>query len=478
MTLFALSPFIALGAAAVAVLLAVTVTRRHVVFVAFGGAGAVAALILVIVLQSSGDRRAGGLLLLDDYSLYYIGLLAVLTGFLLPLSRSYLAQTEQRRADYYALLLLAALGAAVLAASSHFASLFLGLEILSVALFGLIGYPSSRAVAIEAALKYLVLAGTTSAFLLLGTAFVYSVTGSLGLTEVAAAGQDLTGTPRLVFTAGLVLVLTGVGFKLALVPFHMWIPDVYQGATAPVTAFIASVSKAAVFVLVLRYVATLGVGHGGAIGLVLSIVAYASMLGGNLLALLQTNVKRMLAYSSIGHLGFVLMGLLAGGESAGRAIAFYLSTYALAIVASFGALGIATRSGAEPEYLDLLRGLGRVRPWLAGMFTVALLSLAGLPVTAGFFGKLGLVQAGIEAGRWGLVGVLVVSSAIGLFYYLRVILTLFGRRPEGGMSGTRAEQGSGVAMATLVLLTAVLVALGVYPSLLYRVASGAAAIFQ
>ena len=474
----ALAPFIALAAAAVAILLAATVTKRHLVFAGLSVAGALAALVLVIVLHGSADRRATGLLNVDDFSLYYIGLLSVLAIVLAVLSWNYLSKTERRRADYYSLMVTAALGSAVLAASSHFASLFLGLEILSVALYGLIAYPSERTVSIEAGLKYLVLAGATSAFLLLGIAFVYAMTGTLSLSDLPTAAQGLAGGGRIIYLAGLILVLTGIGFKLAVVPFHMWTPDVYQGAASPVTGFVASVSKAGVFVLLLRYSALLGLGGDAAVKIVLEVIAYASMLGGNLLALLQTNVKRMLAYSSIGHLGFLLVGLLAGGSYAGQAVAFYLSTYTLAIVAAFGVLGLATAGGVEPEHLDSLRGLGRKRPWLGAMFTVALLSLAGLPVSAGFIGKFLLVQAGAQTGRWGLVIVLVIASAIGLFYYLRVILTVFSRRPAG--TAVELERGRGFVAAggTLGIITVVLLVLGVYPSLLLRLLGGAASVFR
>jgi NADH-quinone oxidoreductase subunit N len=249
---------------------------------------------------------------------------------------------------------------------------------------------------------------------------------------------------------------------------------VYQGAPAPVSAFVATVSKGAVFVLLLRYVGPIDLDSGGILLPIFSAVAYASMVAGNLLALLQDNVKRLLAYSSIAHLGYLLVALIAGGERAGIAVAFYLTVYSVTMVAAFGVVTALSRVGGEAESLEAYRGLGRTRPGLAAVFTVAVLSLAGIPVTAGFIGKFFIVQAGAGADRWGLLVTLGLTSAMSLYYYLRVVIVMFAKTPaqpvtdvEPGLASP-GRYGGRLAAATLVALALLTIFLGVYPTPLLR----------
>jgi NADH-quinone oxidoreductase subunit N len=488
----ALAPFIVLAATAVVVLLTATFTRSHAVLIALTAAGLAGTLASVLVLAGRGNRRATFLLSMDDYALYFIGLLVVLCAAVVLLSHAYLEHTEDRRADYYLLLLLATLGATVLVASTHFASLLLGLEILSVSLYGLIAYPQTRPTATEAALKYLVLAASTAAFMLMGMAFVYAASGSMALGDLSAFAAVAPGWSRVLYFGGLTLLLTGIGFKLAVAPFHLWTPDVYQGAPAPVTAFVATVSKGAVFALLLRYADQVDPGGGGPLVIVLTVIAFASMAIGNLLALLQENVKRLLAYSSISHLGYLLVALLAGGAAGRTAAAFYLAAYTLTMVTAFGIVTFLSGREGESETLGDYRGLGRRRPWVAGVFTIALLSLAGIPITAGFIGKFFLIRAGVGETQWALVVTLALTSTIGLFYYLRVIVTMYGAgvtehsAASGAKAGVGPDERSGqdvpqvvpsggrLAAAVLAVLTIALLALGVYPDGLLRLIERAA----
>jgi len=470
----AVSPFIVLGGTAVVTMLLSTFVRSHAVILCVTMAGIAGSLAAVGLVATSSDRRATVLLTMDDYALFFIGLLVVSAGLVALLSYGYMRRTEKQGAEYYVLLLLATMGAGTLVSSSHFASFFLGLELLSVALYGLIAYPANRAKAVEAGLKYLVLAATTAAFLVFGMALVYAVSGTLSLGGLASFGAVDSGLQRALYATGLVLIFAGVGFKLAVVPFHMWTPDVYQGAPAPVAAFIASVSKAALFALLLRYAMEVDAINDQALFLALSVVAFASMVVGNLLALFQHNLKRLLAYSSISHLGYLLVALLAGGALARTAVSFYLVAYSLTMIAAFGVVAMLGDARGEAGSLDHYGGLARRRPWLAGVLTFALLSLAGIPITAGFVGKFLLVEAGAGGSRWALVLVLVLTSALGLFYYLRVIVTLFQRvvpeaaEEEDSPPVSRDSAIGPLGASVLAFLTLALLFLGLYPRLLLR----------
>jgi NADH-quinone oxidoreductase subunit N len=263
-------------------------------------------------------------------------------------------------------------------------------------------------------------------------------------------------------------VLTGIGFKLAVVPFQLWAPDVYEGAPLPVTAFISTVSKAGMFAFILRWFHVHDIGVAGAPGLVLTIIAIASMLTGNLLALLQTNVKRILAFSSIAHMGYFLVALIAGGPLGAPAATYYLIAYAATILAAFGLMTILSGPRDEAASINDYRGLFWKRPLVAAAFTTTLLSLAGIPLTAGFLGKFYVVAAGASQSRWVLLFTLVLSSTIGLFYYLRIIVALYSQ-PE--VSDVAAESSTRPlplpATLALAALTGLILLLGIYPAMLW-----------
>jgi len=265
------------------------------------------------------------------------------------------------------------------------------------------------------------------------------------------------------------MLIVGLGFKLSLVPFHMWTPDVYEGAPAPISAFLASISKGAVFALMLRYFNMVDIHSSSSLVLAFTVIAVASMFGGNLLALMQNRVKRILAYSSIAHFGYLLTAFLAGGALAAPAVSYYLLAY---FVTLLGAVGVKTMwSGVdgEPDLLDSYRGMFWTRPLLGAVFTAMLLSLAGIPLTAGFVGKFYVMAAGISSHLWLLVISLVVSSLIGLFYYLRIIATMFSKDLGNLRSGGPDLTGSVAAGLALALLTLLLVFLGIYPAPLIEI---------
>ncbi len=285
--------------------------------------------------------------------------------------------------------------------------------------------------------------------------------------EIGRIGHDLQAlqhhTGYLWMIAGLSMIVVAIGFKLAVVPFHLWTPDVYQGAPAPVTGFVATVSKGAVVAILLRLFTPGSIQTGTTLFYVFSIIAALSMVAGNLLGLLQKNVKRILAYSSIAHLGYILVAFLAGGARALDSVTFYLMTYFIATLGSFGVITVLSSPGREMENLDDYRGLFRQNPWLAGVFGLMVLSLAGLPLTAGFIGKFYLALAGIGASLWALVIILVLTSTIGLYYYLRILAALFVGVPEGEAVGQRPAYSFPDAFV-LAILVFLLFWLGVAPT--------------
>jgi NADH-quinone oxidoreductase subunit N len=460
--LTALLPLIVLAASPAVLLLVIAFLRSHLLTLLLTLLGLVLAFGALFVARSGGPQAVTPLLVVDGYARFYVGLLVAAAFASAVLAYGYLERHADRREEFYVLLLLATLGAAVLAASNHFASFFLGLEILSVSLYVLVAYRREDERSVEGGFKYLVLAATSAAFLLLGMALVYAEQGTMAFDQVT-----LQSTPGLLVLAGLGLILVGVGFKLALVPFHMWAPDVYEGAPVPAATLVATVSKGSVVAVLLRLFIPADVGASVALFWGLSAVAIASMFGGNLLALTQSNVKRILAYSSIAHLGYVLVGFLAGGAQAFAASTFYIVTYLAAILAAFGVVGALSDAQRDADAIEDYRGLYWRRPWLAAVLTVALLSLAGIPLTAGFLGKLYVLLASVGTSLWSLAASLVVSSVIGLYYYLRIIVTMFQPEAEREMAPVGAVP-SVVESGTLGILVVLLVGLGVYPAPIIR----------
>lgn len=458
--LYLLSPLLIMATAPVLIMLVIAFYRNHTLTAALSGLSLAAAFLAIFPLAGEAPRPVTALLVVDGFGLFYMGLIFVAGMAVTILAHGYLEEQSGNQEEFYVLLLLACLGAAVLVSSTHFASFFLGLETLSVSLYALIAYKRWTASGIEAGIKYLILTAASDAFLLFGMALIYA---QLGTMDFKGLQVLRTAAPQLLLLAGVGLLTVGIGFKLALAPFHMWTPDVYQGAPAPVTAFLATVSKGAVFALLFRYFSQAEIQVNSAVFLVFSAVSVLSMFAGNILALMQTNVKRILAYSSIAHLGYLLVAFLAAGTMASTAVAFYLVAYFVTTLGAFGVVTVLSSGETEAEALDEYRGLFWRRPWLAGFFSVMLLSLAGIPLTAGFVGKFYVMAAGVGSALWFLVAALVINSVIGLFYYLRIIAAMYiqpAGQIQAAVEGPRLPVAAGLVFAALAAL---LLWLGVYP---------------
>lgn len=454
----ALSPLLVLAAAVVVVMLIAAFYRRHAAVMIASQLGLLLAFAALWPAGVAAPRAVTSLLVVDRYSLQFGGLILAASMGVAALAYDYLRRAREPE-EFYLLLLSASLGALVLTASTHFASFFLGLELLSVALFGLIAYPVTQWRPLEAGIKYLILSGTASALLLFGMALIYAELGTLQFEGIAAAASGLS-SPSTVVIAGATLILAGIAFKLSLVPFHMWVGDVYDGAPAPVGAYLATVSKGAMFALLLRFLPGAGLNDQPALLWILSLMAIASMLIGNLLALLQTELKRLLAYSSVAHLGYLLVIVVAGGPLAVEAAGYYLAAYFVTLLGAFGVIALLSSEERDTDAVAEYRGLFWRHPWLAGVLTLTMLSLAGIPVTMGFVAKFYALAAGIDRAQWLLVYTLIIASAIGLYYYLRIIITLYsGAEAAGPDLLPRPLSGGAAVIAAAVLL----LVLGLYP---------------
>lgn len=454
-----LTPWIVLTAAAVLVMLTIAFHRSHRLTAALSALGLAIALASIPFAAVTAPRTVTPLFAVDGFSLFFTALILLAALAVVALSYDYLAGLDGQGEELYLLVLIATLGAAVLAGSIHYATLLLGLETLSVALFALTAYPVFWERPLEAGVKYLILAGVSAAILLFGIALLYASTGALDFNALPDAVKETP--PGIYPAAGLLLVVVGLAFKLSLAPFHLWTPDVYEGAPPPVTAFLATVSKGAALALLLRYLLATDA-HGMTRvmdGLVL--LGVVTMLAGNLLALRQSNVKRLLAYSSMSHMGYLVVPLVAGGELALETAGYYLAAYFLMNLAAFGAVTLleAENAAASHELADY-RGLLWRRPWLASVLAVSLFALAGMPLTVGFIAKFYLFAAGLDGGLWLLLAALIAGSALGLFYYLRVIVYLIGKPQPAPAPVKTSWPGHATLAAVLVLL----ILFGVYPA--------------
>jgi NADH-quinone oxidoreductase subunit N len=463
--LLALLPLLSVTLAALVVLLLIAFWRRHLAVNLVTCLGLTVALAALLSTAAVIPHDVMALLRADAFGLLYMALLLGASLVVAIQAYDYLNGRDTHPEEFYLLLLLATLGGLVLVMSTHFVTFFLGLEILSVAFYALLAYLRLDGRPLEAGVKYLLLAAASAAFLLFGMALLYAELGTMAFPRLAAelvAGDRMRS--GLVLT-GLAMIFIGVGFKLAVVPFHMWTPDVYEGAPAPATAFIATVSKGAVVALLLRFIMYTGVLAQAEVWLIVSLIAIASMFVGNLLALWQPNLKRLLAYSSIAHLGYVLVALLAGGPRAVEAVTFYVVAYVVTTLCAFGCVTVLSGKDTDADAPAVYQGLFWRRPGVAVVLSAALLSLAGIPATAGFVGKFYVLLAGIESALWVLVLLVVLNSAIGLFYYLRLLVIMYAASmpatpPPPSPEVPAWSLASGIVLTALTLL---LVWLGIYP---------------
>ena len=457
-----LLPGILLVSASLIAMISIAIKRSHRLTYTVSALSLAGVFYYLVTYASGRTFSIEPLFVVDGFSVFNITLMVISTLAVVMISYPYFEQREERKEEYYILLLLATLGSTMMVISKHFVSLFLGLEILSVSLYSMVAYLRRREKSDEAGIKYLVLAACSSAFFLFGVALVYAETGSMQFEGVASYLASVTKLPA-VMTVGFALILVGVGFKLGIVPFHLWTPDVYEGAPAPVTAFIATVSKGGMVAALVRFFAIIDGHRFELLIIIFTLLSIASMFIGNLMALRQTNIKRILAYSSIAHMGYLLVAFLAGGKLGLEAVCFYLAAYFITSLGAFGCITILSDEDRDAERLEDYRGLLWTRPWTAAAFMATLLSLAGIPLTAGFVGKFYLIASGVSTNLWLLVFILVINSVIGLYYYIKIIAIMFAQ-PTGSQEveslHPRLYWGN---MTVLILLAIQLLWIGLFP---------------
>jgi NADH-quinone oxidoreductase subunit N len=379
-------------------------------------------------------------------------------------STDYLKHRRIMKGEYYVLGLFSTLGAMVLISAASLLTLYLGLELMSLCLYAMVAFDRESGIAAESAIKYFVLGSMASGTLLYGMSIVYGATGSLELATIAQmVRQGMGENVGLIF--GISFLIVGVGFKFGAVPFHMWIPDVYEGSPTSVTVFIGTASKLAAFALAMRLLPEALGGSQADWSQMLIVLSVLSMAIGNIVAIAQTNIKRMLAYSTISHVGFVILGILAGTPQGYQASMFYMITYVLVAAGSFGVVLLLSKQGFEGDKLLDFKGLSSRNPWFAGMMLILMLSLAGVPPFVGFWAKLGVVQAVLAVNMTWLAVVAVLFSVVGAYFYLRIVKLMYFDDPvETGAIG-----GS-LLMRTVLSVNALLVlALGIVPTSLLQI---------
>ena len=354
--------------------------------------------------------------------------LYVTVAAVLVYSRQYLHKRGMFRGEFFALLLFATLGMMVMISASSFLTLYMGLELLSLSLYALVAMQRDSALAAEASMKYFILGALASGMLLYGMSMIYGATGTLDITQIGLLLQAGVGNST-VLAFGLVFIVAGIAFKLGVAPFHMWVPDVYQGAPTAVTLFIGTATKLAAFAFVIRLLAQGLVALAGDWQQMLVILSVLSMAIGNITAIAQTNLKRMLAYSTIAHMGFLLLGILAASMDGYSSAMFYVVAYVITGLGSFGMIMLLSRRGFEADKLEDLKGLNQRNPWYAFLMLLLMFSLAGIPPTIGFYAKLAVLQAVVNAGYTWLAVVAVMFSLIGAFYYLRIVKLMYFEAP-------------------------------------------------
>jgi len=469
-------PFSIVAGSAIAVLLVdllLPAERRWVLpYVAL--LGVTVAGISIAMLWDEKFLGFAGAISLDRFSSFFGLVLLLGTALILLISSSYARTENIQRGEYYSLILFATSGAMLMASAVDLLAFFLGLEILSICLYVLSGFFRERAISVEAAVKYFVLGAFASGFFLYGIALCYGATGSTSYSDLKLV---LFSSPKLaspLVIAACALLLVGLLFKLGSVPFHMWVPDVYEGAPTSITGYMSTVSKAAAFAAFIRIfsanVPTIQVD----LSRILWVLAVATMTLGNIVAIAQTNVKRMLAYSSIAHAGYVLVALTAADRAGYSSVLFYALAYTFMTIGAFGVVVLLRREGVEALEITFYSGMAKRHPLLALAMTIFMISLAGIPPTAGFFGKFYIFSAAVGAGYTGLAVIGVLNSLISVYFYMRIVFLMY-MREESGQIEVCSSSAATVALAVCAAGT---VAMGIFPSgFANLVASSIAAIF-
>ncbi len=408
-------------------------------------------------LGTSGTAFAGSVTT-GGYANFFAALFCLCGILTVLLSKSYIAREGIEHGEYYALLLFAIVGMMLMAAAADLIVFFLGLELMSVAFYVLTGFARQRVLSNEAALKYLLLGAFATGFLLYGVALIYGASGTTNIASVTERAGSLSGNSTMVIGIGLLLV--GLTFKVAAVPFHMWVPDVYEGAPTTVTGFMSTGGKAAAFAAMLLVLSPIILTSMAPVRDVLAVVAALSMIVGNLIAISQSSIKRMLAYSSIAHAGYILVGVVAANLSGNHGVMFYLVAYTLMNIGAFGVLAILESKEAQNLTFDDYAGLSSRKPMLAGLMAVFMFSLTGIPPFAGFFGKYYVFVGAVEAGYTWLAIVGVLMSVLSAYYYLRLVVLMYFKEQSSALDAPLQRLG----LAALVISALALLQFGLFPS--------------
>ncbi|CPR18422.1 NADH-quinone oxidoreductase subunit NuoN [Brenneria goodwinii] len=465
--LIALSPLLIVGLTVVVVMLCIAWRRNHFVNATLTVIGLGIALLSLYFVGQAGPTDVTPLLRVDGFSMFYTALVLLASLATSTFAYSWLEGYSDNRDEFYLLVLIAALGGVVLASANHLASLFIGIELISLPLFGLVSYAFRQERSLEAGIKYMLLSAASSSFLLFGMALIYADSGNLTFASLGQSLSDLHIHEPLLL-AGLGMMIVGVGFKLSLFPFQLWTPDVYQGAPAPVSTFLATASKIAIFGAVMRLFLYAPMVDSDSVRLALGVIAFASIVFGNVMAVSQRSIKRLLGYSSIAHMGYLLVALIAvqSHQLALETVGVYLVGYLFASLGAFGVVSLMSSpcSGPEADSMLSYRGLFWHKPVLSAVMTVMMLSLAGIPMTLGFFGKFYVLAVSVNADLWWLAGAVVLGSAIGLYYYLRMMASLYSDAPQtlnrDDVPGNWAMTAGG---AVVVISAIAVLILGFYP---------------
>ena len=472
--LMPLAPVMIVALTAIVVMLLIAIKRNHNLIATASVVGLNLAAAYVLIGMFGGafaPANVMGMFMLDPFTLLYQLVILIAALACCTLSHAYIESYQDNREELYILMLCSVAGAMLMVASSHYASFFISLELMSIPVYGLLAYTHQRSQSLEAGIKYLVLSATASAMLLMGMAYIYAYTGSLSFYDNVQALMQAIKQPMVIL--GLGLIVFAVAFKLSLAPFHKWTPDVYAGAPAPIATFLATVAKVATIGLFVRYLLASGAILVDSIVTIITIIAVLSILVGNFLAVRQVNLKRILGYSSIAHFGYLLIGLISMTYASLGNVSVYVITYVLTTIGAFGVVALMSspyNNVDEAQSLADYRGLFWRRPVLTATLTVMMLSLAGIPLTAGFIGKFLVVMAAVTTQHWFLAAMIVVGSGIGLYYYLRVMVVMYMTPPDTPRIDADKHWGQKVGGIMVLAAALAVLIIGVYPDPIIKLA--------
>ncbi|PPI88879.1 NADH-quinone oxidoreductase subunit NuoN [Candidatus Pantoea edessiphila] len=466
-------PLIIIGFTVVILLISITCYRNNFFNASLALIGLALSLLSLYFVKQINEIDIMSLLSIDNYSIFYMSLIIISSLSTCIFSYIWLNNFIGYKEEFYILLLISTLGGLILSSANNFAVLLLGIELLSLPLFGLIGYDFYKKLSLEACIKYTILSIIASSFLLFGIALIYSKCGGLNFF-IPSKKIPLNFIEEPLFLVGLIMIVVSTGFKLSLVPFHLWTPDVYQGAPTPISSFLSTVSKVSIFSAITRLFIYIPIINIVAIKNILIIMAFMSIIFGNLMAVFQKNIKRLLGYSSISHIGYLLISLVAIKEQklSLETSGIYIISYIVSNLAIFGVIILISNIYKEIDFESVYsyRGLFRYNPFLTIVMTVMLLSLAGIPITLGFIGKMYVIILSIKSHLWWLIGAIIISSGIGIYYYLRIILSFYINTStiinnNSIISNNNCTLTNNLILGKIILLisTTLILIMGIYP---------------